>query len=384
MHIRVFVATAASLLTILASSQAQAGAYSNAVLASNPVAYYRLDETVGTTAANVSIHGVALDGSYTNFGTTTPPSTIGEFGPRPNDPSGTATIHGFESDNFAIQTAANSSVQVTVPDNALLDITGALTLEAWVFRNAQTTMTQNNEGIIGKFIGSPSGQDHRAYALYYDPRTTTPAIGFVLNTNGTSSGNVDLRTTTNIPLGSTSGWTHVAAVYEPNVRMSVYINGVSVGEKTTGLPAAALHDSSAPLWIGRQFSPTATNTSFEGKIDEVAVYSTALSPATILAHYQAATLNAGDFDGDGDVDGADFIAWQTNHPTGNSATLGQGDSDYDGDVDGADFAAWQGSFPIGPGPGVSPIPEPSSIILTCCGIWMLVFSRRRAGLFYNR
>jgi autotransporter-associated beta strand protein len=74
-------------------------------------------------------------------------------------------------------------------------------------------------------------------------------------------------------------------------------------------------------------------------------------------------LQPGDFDGDGDVDGADFVAWQTNFPTSTGATLAQGDADGDGDVDGADFVVWQTNFPFTPGPGQSPVPEPSGIVL---------------------
>jgi autotransporter-associated beta strand protein len=75
-----------------------------------------------------------------------------------------------------------------------------------------------------------------------------------------------------------------------------------------------------------------------------------------------ASAHPGDFDSDGDVDGADFVAWQTNFPTAGGATLAQGDADGDGDVDGADFVVWQTNFPFSPSPGASPVPEPQSVI----------------------
>jgi hypothetical protein len=68
-------------------------------------------------------------------------------------------------------------------------------------------------------------------------------------------------------------------------------------------------------------------------------------------------LHAGDFDGDGDVDGADFISWQSNFPKISGAGLGQGEGDGDGDVDGADLAIWRTNFPHSPGSGVAPVPE---------------------------
>ena len=59
----------------------------------------------------------------------------------------------------------------------------------------------------------------------------------------------------------------------------------------------------------------------------------------------------GDYDGDGDVDGADFLRWQRDGGTQQELELWQhhlgegpvvpGDLDCDGDVDGADFLYWQ-------------------------------------------
>lgn len=63
----------------------------------------------------------------------------------------------------------------------------------------------------------------------------------------------------------------------------------------------------------------------------------------------AAPQAPGDFDGDHDVDGADFVIWQTNFPKASGATLATGDADGDGDVDGADFVVWQTHFPTSPG-----------------------------------
>jgi hypothetical protein len=61
----------------------------------------------------------------------------------------------------------------------------------------------------------------------------------------------------------------------------------------------------------------------------------------------AGTEPNGDFDGDGQVDGHDFLTWQRGvGATG--ATPEQGDANGDGVIDGADLAVWQGQF--GPTP----------------------------------
>ncbi|MCC7475630.1 MAG: PEP-CTERM sorting domain-containing protein [Pirellulales bacterium] len=377
----VFIAVAIGL----SSPCAVAGPYSDAVLADGPVAYYRLDESTGTVAANSSTAGNTLDGTYFNFSLTVPPSTMGEPGPRPGDPSGAATIDGFELDNFAIQSSPNSDAQVVVPDNDLLDLTGALTLEAWVYRDSQTNANQN-EGIVGKYVGNSYGvsENNRSYLLFYDPRGTTPGVGFYVGTDGSAATLTLLDTNTDIPLGVDGGWTHLAAVYEPNVRMSVYMNGVSIGEKTTGLPVVDLYNGTAPLWIGRNWRNDVTNTSFEGRIDEVAVYDTALSPEQILAHYLAAveiTAIPGDFNGDNAVNAADYVQWRKH-----LGAVDESGISFNGDGGGvteSDYLLWRSQFGAVPGLGSSmsqssAIPEPSALVLLgLASIGILRFLRNR-------
>jgi hypothetical protein len=89
----------------------------------------------------------------------------------------------------------------------------------------------------------------------------------------------------------------------------------------------------------------------------------------------------GDFDSDGDVDGADFVIWQTNFPATGGHSLTTGDSDADGDVDGADFVNWQGNFPYSPGAGIASVPEPSGLLLGLAAICAyLLFRRQRRFL----
>ena len=60
-----------------------------------------------------------------------------------------------------------------------------------------------------------------------------------------------------------------------------------------------------------------------------------------------------DFDGDGDVDGEDFLAWQTGFGMTSGATSADGDADGDGDVDGGDFLLWQQAFGSPPSPAAA-------------------------------
>jgi hypothetical protein len=126
---------------------------------------------------------------------------------------------------------------------------------------------------------------------------------------------------------------------------------------------------------------------FDGQIAEVLLYNTTLSETDFNSivdylnnkYFVPPTLHDGDFDGDGDVDGADFVAWQTNFPKASGAVLSEGDADGDGDVDGADFVVWQTNFPFTPGPGASPVPEPAACWVAIAGAGFVVgrFQRGR-------
>lgn len=373
---------ALSLATVPAL--AQASSYSDAVLADNPVAYYRLDGTTNDFAANSGTGGAALDANYVNIGTGEGKRNVGQTGPRPGDPAGLFAIDGLEASNNAVHFGHDPEnptlfAYMERPDflGSPVDITGALTVEAWIYRDPQLA-NGNNEGIVGRYQGGTMFGNQRSYSLYYNPRTGG-GLGFVLSDNGAFQSGFDLTGPT-IPEGV---WTHVAATYSPSTRMALFVNGEVVAERTdpTGIPAS-IFDSAAPLWIGAQFT-LAANTMFEGKIDEVAVYDTALSDAAILAHYQAATSDAplgvaGDFNGDGSVDGTDFLIWQREFGGGAGSPA---DGNGDGAVDALDLADWSNNFGTVPPSPFAAVPEPSSLMLMLAGGAGALLSRRSRKTF---
>ena len=84
-----------------------------------------------------------------------------------------------------------------------------------------------------------------------------------------------------------------------------------------------------------------------------------------------------DFDGDGVVDGADFLTWQQNFGVA-GATNQQGDADGNMTVDAADLAAWQTNFGGGAATvSVAAVPEPTAMLLTAIALLSLGAVRRR-------
>jgi hypothetical protein len=89
------------------------------------------------------------------------------------------------------------------------------------------------------------------------------------------------------------------------------------------------------------------------------------------------TVNA-DFDGDGDVDGRDFLIWQrTGLIDDGTATQPDGDANGDGFVNTVDLEAWGNAYNNGALAGISAVPEPTSAALLGLALSSLVLMKRR-------
>jgi len=277
-----------SLRFVRRISQFDLRAYFKTVLADYPVAYWRLNETGGNNT-------VVYDGAYTAsssrqgfqngiFFTNTPQAGLGHEGPRP------ALYGGFEHNNRAPRFWSSKTDKgptqygyLVVDDSNALSITGALTLEAWVYVEA---FGGSNRGVVAKYVGYPT--DNRSFNLFISARGQA---GFGISKDGTFASTRELFGSTVLPLNA---WTHLAAVYDtsgPTPTMELFVNGVSDAKLAAGVPASVF-DSTAPLWIGLTYEVNSSDSNFLGRIDEVAVYDRALSAARIAAHYGAARYDA--------------------------------------------------------------------------------------------
>jgi autotransporter-associated beta strand protein len=86
------------------------------------------------------------------------------------------------------------------------------------------------------------------------------------------------------------------------------------------------------------------------------------APTSLTLRLVAA--DTADFDGNGVVDGADFLAWQRGYG-GAEPSLADGDANRDGMVDGGDLLIWSEQFgAAASSPSAAAIPEPCTIELT--------------------
>ena len=128
-------------------------------------------------------------------------------------------------------------------------------------------------------------------------------------------------------------------------------------------------------WDFWQYTDKGSVSGVSGNVDRN-VYQGTLSEmlAEFLAKPPAPSPN-GDFDDNGVVDGADFLAWQRNYPLWQDASRQQGDANDDGVVNALDFSYWKLTYgPVDSEVAMSAVPEPAAAALTALA---LMFVRRR-------
>ena len=85
--------------------------------------------------------------------------------------------------------------------------------------------------------------------------------------------------------------------------------------------------------------------------------------------------DSADFDGDGDVDGRDFLAWQRGYGKSNAAQE-DGDADHDGSVNGSDLAIWQDQYDTAP--PLSAAVDSSEMQVAAAFVWIPAVSETSA------
>jgi hypothetical protein len=91
--------------------------------------------------------------------------------------------------------------------------------------------------------------------------------------------------------------------------------------------------------------------------------------------------DSADFDGNGSVDGQDFLAWQQGFGIAGSAVHSDGDANTDYSVNGLDLAIWESTYGFHASAVIAVIPEPNCFLLLASGVCLLVSGQRQGFVF---
>jgi len=158
-----------------------------------------------------------------------------------------------------------STGYVNVPSAANLNITGDLTLEAWA---------------------KPTALNFVSMVIVHKGDASTYQYKLGINSSNKWRGSVYIGATTYdliAPSAATVGqWDHLVLA-RSGTSLTLYVNGVSVASST--ISASGINAGSGALALGRKGG--LAEDYFNGAIDEVAVYGTALAAERVSAHYSA-------------------------------------------------------------------------------------------------
>jgi hypothetical protein len=254
---------ATSSVAVLEAALTPPNNYVATILADQPLSYFRLDETNGT---------VGYDFAGGNNGNYYGGYELGQPGYSVIDPDPAVTFSGAVGSYLG----DIGATAINFPGTA-----SEFTIEAWANGAAGQA---GGAAVIAKGTGNNGGNYSSQFAI-------------AVNTGGGNyrfyvcddKGNV---AEADAPTGPDGTWHHLVGVCdEIGGTLTFYIDGqVAASTDFSALDTAKILNSENPVSIGAQRSGVLPpyDYDYNGTIDEVAIYPTALSPGQVLSHYVAA------------------------------------------------------------------------------------------------
>jgi Concanavalin A-like lectin/glucanases superfamily len=253
-----------AMLVLAGVRTAAAADYPTTILADNPSAYYRLEEASGASTA-VDATANALNGTYLYDVDVNGNPDYPKLARNGID-TNSVLFHVYSDTNGATHTSL-----IDIPYSSILNPQGPFSIEFWA------RPTSDNHGDYATPVGNFGGYgDSSGWHFYQSPGSGNSSGSWIWDV---PSAGQFIQTSPVVK----NQWTHLVGVYD-GANLIFYINGVATA---TVSGAGFLANPANDLFIGGD--PATGHGYWEGYVDEVAVYPTALSAAKILAHYQEGT-----------------------------------------------------------------------------------------------
>jgi hypothetical protein len=259
------VASTPASLVVLADPAAPDAsvAYAHDVFTNNPVAYWRFSETLDNVGNFIQAYDYSGNSHNATYG-------VGVAGNQPGPQS--PQFVGFETTNIGVFLMNNvNGSSLTVPSLNLN--TNAVTISAWINPSA------NPSANWGLFMWRGNNGDGAGLGFGGNSSNGVAELGYTWNTNSPSSYN--FHSALFPPVGQ---WSFVTLAIGPT-NTTIYLYYIDVNTGTTNLLRASQFITNnietfngGTTWIG---SDSSANRTFNGGIDEVAVFNKTLSETQV-------------------------------------------------------------------------------------------------------
>lgn len=271
-HSLLALPSAAASILLLATAAANA-AYPDLILSNSPVAYYRLEETSGTTAFDATSNH--FDATYAFDLDTNGVPDFPQLG-----------LPGIDTNSILFHVYTVNSVRhygfVDIAYHPELSPTNSdgqhgapFSAECWAQPNTQPSDYSIPLAMFGKYETAPPYGNASGWNFYQSPG---PNSFWIFNVK-----NGPFAQATAVPI-TLLQWYHLAATFDGS-NFIFYVDGVAQVTSSGNTAYLADHGWDGQIGAGdlSGFLP------FNGGVDEVAFYTNVLTSAQILAHYQLGT-----------------------------------------------------------------------------------------------
>ena len=173
--------------------------------------------------------------------------------------------------NGAMSFAGGGGDNIEVGDPEELQLTGAMTITAWVYLDSTSDVhNQRNSRILAKMGGT------RAWSTGIEKNIDGVPLPGTIQVSSNGGDIVGLHDDSSLPVDQ---WVHFAGIYTPGTSLEVYLDGNLSAIETEGIPASQFSNNGRSVLIGNR--PDCGDCGWYGSLDEVRIYDEALSEEEI-------------------------------------------------------------------------------------------------------